>query len=58
MKNMVILVDKTKKEEVVNLLTKNGIKFNFNSRFYFDINTAVVTIIGMVVLIIIITSIF
>ena len=58
MKNVVFLIDKTKKDEVANLLTENGIKFNYNSRFYFDVNTAVVTVIGIVVLIIVFASIF
>jgi hypothetical protein len=58
MKRVVFLIDKTKKSIVEKFLNEKGITFSHNDRFYFDIRTAVVTCIGTVLLVILLSKIF
>lgn len=53
MKRTVFLVDKSKKLQVEKYLNDNGITFSYNDRFYFDIRTAIATVIGGGILIVI-----
>lgn len=53
MKRVVFLIDKEKKSIVEKLLNEKGITFSYNDRFYFDVRTAVVTAIVVLILAII-----
>ncbi len=50
MKRTVFLIDSQKKADAEKLLNNAGITFSYNDRFYFDIRTAIVTAIGVVIL--------
>ena len=54
MKRIVFLIDKSRKEDAEGLLNRAGITFSYNDRFYFDVRTAVVTAIAVIIAIIVI----